>query len=325
MKRRDWIFASAALAASPLLRAQAPRVKRVGIAAPATAAVAPHYRAAFKERLRQLGWTEGRDIEFSQAFANNDPARYEPAVSELLAQRPDILFVPWGPLALVAKKLAKDTPIVFAIASTPEQSGLVASLARPGGHVTGVATREREFPGKRIELLREIIPGIQRLALLANADYPGAYKLYSQIYGAAAQKAGLQLLVVSARSAEEFGPAIEQAKREGAQAIVGIADVPHYTHRRQLYEHLSRAHLPSMHPLEEYVESGGLVSYGIDMLDEFRRAAVYVDKILRGAKPADLPVEEPNTYVLAINLNAARALGIKIPQPVLIRATRVIE
>ncbi|MEO8145426.1 MAG: ABC transporter substrate-binding protein [Betaproteobacteria bacterium] len=325
MKRRDLLVAAGALAATPLLRAQSQRIRRVAYADAGTASTVGKLLPLFKGRLGELGWSEGRNVEYEYGYANNDPKRYEQVLTELLAQKPDVMFVYWGPMALVAKKLTQDVPIVFAIASGPEQVGLVASLARPGGNVTGAATREREFAPKRVELLKELVPGMRRLAVLANADIPSAYKALSERYGAIAQQAGLQLTMLSARSAEEFAPAMDSAVRAGADAIVGIADVVHFTARSRLAEQLARARLPALYPVEEYVEAGALASYGIDNVDQFRRGAGYVDKILRGAKPADLPVEEPTSFTLAVNLKTARVLGIRIPQSVLLRATSVIE
>ncbi|MGQ0512511.1 MAG: ABC transporter substrate-binding protein [Betaproteobacteria bacterium] len=325
MKRRDLFLAALGFAASPRVHAQPQRVRRVAYADPGTSSTLGKLQATFKGRLGELGWVEGRTVEYRYGYANNDSKRYEPVLVDLLAQKPDVMFVYWGAMALVARKLTQDVPIVFAIASRPEQVGLVASLARPGGNVTGAATRESEFAPKRLELLREIIPGLRRFAVLANSGIPTGYKLWSERYGDAAQKAGLQVVMVSARTAEEFAPAMDNAVREGAQAVVGIADVVHFRDRSQLAEQLARVRLPAIYPVEEYVEAGTLASYGIDNVDQFRRGAGYVDKILRGAKPADLPVEEPNTFSLAVNLRTARALGVKIPQSVLLRATSVIE
>jgi putative ABC transport system substrate-binding protein len=325
MNRRTLLLAGAGLIAATLLHAQSPRPRRVAFAGPAREGAAPHFQAAFRERLRELGWTEGRNIEYVYAYANNDPRLYEPVIAELLAKKPDVLFVPWGPMALVAKKLTQEVPIVFAIASTPEQSGLVASLAKPGGNVTGPSTREREFFGKRVELLREIVPGMRRFAVLGNLGNERFYKFLAESYGRVAQQLGMQVVMLSARSAEELVPAIDHALRERAQAIVGTADVLHFTHRGDLVAHVARARLPMIYTVEEFVEAGGLIFFGIEMTNEFRRAAGYVDRILRGAKPADLPVEEPTHFALTVNLKTARALGITIPQSVLLRATRIIE
>ena len=325
MKRRTLILGAGALATAPRLFAQAPRIRRVAYADPSTSTGVGKMREVFKARLGELGWAEGRNVEYRYGYANNDAKRYEPVLAELLAQKPDVIFAFWGPMALVAKKLTQEVPIVFAITSTPEQSGLVASLARPGGNVTGAATREREFPPKRVELLKEFVPGLRHFAVLANAGNPSGYKLWSDSYGEIAQKAGLQLTMLSARSANEFAPAVDGAIRAGAQAIVGIADVLHFTERDVLAGQLARVRLPAVYPVDEYVEAGVLASYGIDNVDQFRRGAGYVDRILRGAKPADLPVEEPTSFSLAINLKASRALGLKAPQSVLLRATRVIE
>ncbi len=325
MKRRDLIVAAGALAAAPLLHAQPQRVRRVAYADPGTSSTVGKLLTTFKSRLAELGWSEGRNVEYRYGYANNDPKRYEEVLADLLAQKPDVMFVYWGPMALVAKKLTPGVPIVFAITSNPEQSGLVASLARPGGNVTGASTREREFPPKRVELLKEMDPGMRRFAVLANSENPVGHKLWSERYGEIAQKNGLQLIMLSASSADEFAPAMDSAVRAGAQAIVGIADVVHFRERGRLAEQIVRVRLPAIYPVEEYVESGVLASYGIDNADQFRRGAGYVDKILRGAKPADLPVEEPNTFSLAVNLKTARTLGVKIPQSVLLRATSVIE
>jgi putative ABC transport system substrate-binding protein len=325
MKRRQAIFGAGALAVAPLLGAQAPRMRRIAYADPGNSSGIGQYRDVFKARLGELGWVEGRNVEYRYGYANNDPKRWEQVLAELLAQKPEVMFSFWGPMALVAKKLTQEVPIVFAIASNPEQQGLVASLARPSGNVTGASTRETEFAPKRVELLRELVPGLTRFAVLANMNNAGAFKTISERHAAIAQSAGLQLTMLSARSADEFAPALDGAVRAKAQAIVGIADVVHFTQRDALAAQLARVRLPAVYPVDDYVDAGVLASFGIDNADQFRRGAGYVDKILRGAKPADLPVEEPTSFTLAINLKTARVQGIKIPQSLLLRATRVIE
>ena len=319
------LFGAVALAAVSGAHAQSPRLRRVAIARSGPPDADNKDIHVFKNRLGELGWVEGSSIEYIYANAHGDGKRSEPAIAELLAQKPDVVFAVFGSMALVAKKLTQSVPIVFGISSNPEKSGLVASLARPGGNVTGVSTRELELLGKRVELLMEIRPGIHRVAVLTSSNSPLTSKLYLQGYSEQAKKVGIELLTVDARSAEELRPAFDRLSREGAQGMLGIADPVHRALRMQVVGHAARLRLPAVYIFEEYVEAGGLVSYGTDNVYQFRRAAVYVDKILRGAKPADLPVEEPTHFRLAVNLKAAREQGIKLPQSVLVRADQVIE
>ena len=325
MKRRQLLLAAAALAVAPALRAQAPRMRRVAIAGPATIDVNARLAGPFKARLAELGWAEGRTVEYVHAAADGDGARYEPMIAGLLAQKPDVLLVTLGGMARVAKKLTQDVPIVFTIASNPEKAGLVASLGRPGGNVTGVSTRELELLGKRIELLKEIAPGMRRVAVLVNPTNPSMVKAYVDGYAQEARDAGLQLVTFEARSAEELGLVFERIGREGAQGILVTADAVHYALRSQVVRHASRLRLPGVYTVDEWVDAGGLASYGTNVADQFRRAAGFVDRILRGAKPADMPVEEPTNFELALNVKAAREQGIRLPQSVLIRATKVVE
>ncbi len=325
MKRRQLLLAAAALAVTPALRAQAPRVRRVALAMPGVPEVDARNVDSIRNRLRELGWVEGRTVEYSYGYARGQSARYEPMIAELLAVKPDVLLVWFGLMAIIAKKQTQDVPIVFAISSNPEKNGIVASLAKPGGNVTGVSTRELELPGKRIEILREITPGMTRVAVLVNPDSPEISKIYIDGYGQVARGAGMQLLSAGARSAAEVRPAFDQLMREGAQGLVNIADPIQSLMRSDIALQAARVRLPAVYTAEGYVEAGGLASYGIDPVDQARRAAGYVDKILRGAKPADLPVEEPTNFPLVINLKSARAQGIKLPQSILVRASRVIE
>jgi len=325
VNRREVLVGAAAFAAASGLHAQSPRLRRVAIAQ--SDAPDPDNKdiRVFKNRLGELGWVEGGSIEYVQANAHGDSKRFQPAIAELLAQKPDVLFAVFGSMAKVASKLTQTVPIIFGIASNPEKDGLVTSLARPGGNVTGVSTRELELLGKRVELLMEIRPGIRRVAVLTSSNSPVTSKLYMQGYSEQAKKVGIELLTVEARSSEDLRPAFDRMSREGAQGMLGIADPAHRALRMQIVGHAARLRLPAVYIFEEYVEAGGLVSYGTDNVYQFRRAAVYVDKILRGAKPADLPVEEPTHFHLAVNLKAAREQGIKIPQTILVRADQVIE
>ena len=326
MTRRHVLLSAASMIAASVLHAQTPRLRRVAIAATTARDVPNEGIKAFTQRMAELGWVEGRNIEYVYAYAGGEASRYEPVIAELLASKPDVLFAYFQTMALIAKKLTQEVPIVFTISSNPEAVGLVASLARPGGNVTGASTRAFELDGKRFELMREIKPGIQRMAVLVNPNAPEIAKRFSESYAKIASKLGVQFMTVEARSAEELGSAFDRMAREGVQGVLGTADTGHlYALRGAVVSNAARVGIPAMYVDERYVEAGGLVSYGTDNLDQMRRGAIYVDKILRGAKPADLPVEEPTHFHMALNLKTARALKIAVPQSVLVRADQVIE
>ena len=323
MKRRDWLLASAAIAVAPLSRAQAPRLRRVAIASPGRPN--PQQPNVVGQRLAELGWVEGRTIEYLRGYAHDDARRWEPMIVELLAKKPDVLVVVFTGMAQVAMKQTKDVPIVFAISSNPEKQGLVASLARPGGNVTGVSTREAELLGKRIELMREITPGIRRIAMLANPDNPQNSKGYLEDYTAEARKLGIEVKPYDAKSEEELRPAFDRMASDRMQGMLNIADTFQARAAKEIASHAARLRLTAIYTISLFVAAGGLASFGTNVQNQFRRAADYVDKILRGAKPADLPVQEPTHFELAVNLRAAREQGIKFPQSILVRADRVIE
>lgn len=327
MKRRQFVFSAASMLAAAALHAQTPRLRRVAIAVPHASELPNEGLVAFRKRMGELGWVEGRSIEYVFAYAGGDVSRYEPVIAGLLAQKPDVLYAYFGSMALTAKKLTREVPIVFTIVPDPVEYGLVASLARPGGNVTGASTRATELDGKRFQLLREIKPDIQRVAVVINPDVPMVAKRYIDSYSVIARKLEVQLLTVEARTAEEIPSAFDRMAREGAQGLLGTADSTHlFKMRAQLTSNAARVGVPSMFVDDRYVESGGLASYGTDNVDQVgRRGATYVDKILRGAKPADVPVEEPTHFRMALNLATARKLKLTIPQSVLLRADRVIE
>jgi putative ABC transport system substrate-binding protein len=277
--------------------------------------------------MAELGWVEGRNIEYVFAYTGGDPRRNEPVIAGLLAQNPDVLYAYFAGMALTAKKLTREVPIVFTIVPDPVKFGLVASLARPGGNVTGASTRAVELDSKRFELLREIKPDLQRVAVVVNPGAPIIAKRFIDSYSVIARKLGVQLLTVEAQTAEEIPAAFDRMAREGAQGLLGTADPTHlFKMRAQLTSNAARVGVASMFVDDRYVESGGLASYGTDNVDQIgHRAAIYVDKILRGAKPAELPVEEPTHFLMALNLATARTLKLTIPRSVLLRADKVIE
>ena len=325
MKRRQLLIGGAALVAASSLNAQAQYPRRVAYALAGTPGVVHPPSEAFKTRLGALGWVEGRTVEYVTGYAHGDSRRLEPMIAELLARKPDVLVVTFGGWALLAKKLNADVPIVFVISSNPEKEGLVVSLAKPGGSITGVSTRERELLGKRIELIKEISPGMRCVAVLVNPNVPSIAKTYMDGYASHANKVGMELVSVDLRSADDLHPAFERMEREGVQGLLNVADAIQLQLRNQLVAQAARLRLIAVYVIEQFVEAGGLASYGTDLVDQWRRAAVYVNKILRGAKPADLPVEEPTHFHLVLNLKAARDQRIKLPQSVLVRASQVIE
>lgn len=326
MTRRQVLLSAVSMLAASRLHAQTPRLHRVAIAVPLSPEVPNEGLVAFRQRMAELGWVEGRNIEYVYAYAGGDVKRYESVIAELLAAKPDVLLAYFGLMALIAKKLTKEVPIVFTIASNPEEIGLVASLARPGGNVTGTSTRALELDGKRFELLREIKPGMQRMAVLVNPDLPEVATRFSEAYTKIASKLGVRFMTVEARSAEELGPAFDRMARDGVQGVLGTADPAHlFRLRGAVVSNAARTGIPAMYVDERYVEAGGLASFGTDNVEQMRRGALYVDKILRGAKPADLPVEEPTRFRMTVNLKTARALKIVVPQSVLVRADQVFE
>lgn len=324
MNRRQLLIGATALVGSSRLHAQRPKLRRVAIANPGTP-TGEVARLMVSRHLEKLGWVEGRTIEYVTGYAHDDTKRWEPMIVELLASKPDVLFVAFGGMALIAMKYTKQVPIVFAISSNPEQAGIVASLARPGGNVTGVSTRELELVGKRIELMREITPGVRRVAMLANPDFRASSKSYLEHYSTQSRKFGMEVKAYDARAVDELRPAFDRMAADGMQGLLNIADTFQYRARKDVAANAARLRLTAIYTLNEFVEAGGLASFGTNLEEQFRRASEYVDKILRGAKPADLPVQEPTKFQLAINLKAAREQGIKIPPSILVRSDQTIE
>jgi len=279
---------------------------------------------AFRDRMRELGWSEGREIVYSARFAAGEAHRYDSLAKELVAENVDIIFAPVTEPALAARRATRKLPIVFALAGDPVGEGLVASLARPGGNATGLATLALELTGKRLQLLQEALPHIRRLAVLANPDTPTG-RAYFDAAMKLAPEFGLQTLPADVKSAADIGPLVEQVKRDRAEAIWVQDSSFLYLHRDALHRAAVLARLPTIHFVPQMVEGGGLMSYGPDLLDLFRRAANYVDRLLRGARASDLPVEQPTKFELTVNLKTARTRGLTIPQIVLLRADRVIE
>jgi putative tryptophan/tyrosine transport system substrate-binding protein len=308
----------------PLAEAQqVGKVPRIGILNPSSSAVPALARYdSFRQGLRELGYIEGKDIFIETRYAEGKLDQLSYFATELVKLKVDVIVTNTTPGVLAAKNATSAIPIVFWSVGDPVGAGLVSSLARPGGNITGLSMLSPELGGKRLELLKETFPKITKVAYLRNPDFPGPALTAMQ---EAARALGLHLQSLEVRSAKDFDGAFEAVLKERAQALT-VASVPVISSNQQrIVAFAAKNRLPAIYPRSEFIDAGGLMFYGVSSSDMLRRAATYVDKILKGAKPADLPVEQPTKFELVINLKAARALELKIPAHLLMEADRVIE
>jgi putative ABC transport system substrate-binding protein len=323
-RRRDFItLLGGAVVAWPVAaRAQqAGRLPTIGFLGTDATVWSP-WIAAFAQRLRELGWIEGRTIAIEYRWWEGRPDRAAEVAAELVRLKVDII-VTNGSAVAAAKRATAAIPIVFAIANDPVGGGLVASLARPGGNVTGLSFQGTDLAGKRLELLREVVPRLRRLAIMFDAGYPSAVLEMGEVQ-AAARTLGLEGAPLEIRRAEDIAFAFETLKGE-TDALYVVQDALVSANRTRIIALALGARLPMISQQRDFVEAGSLMSYGPNFPDLFRRAAELVDKILRGTKPGDIPVEQPTKFELAINLTTAKALGLKIPESFLSLADEVIE
>ncbi|HEY3194755.1 MAG TPA: ABC transporter substrate-binding protein [Candidatus Dormibacteraeota bacterium] len=331
MDRREFIGTLAGgLLGAPLAAEaqQAAKIARIGYLAFNLAAGDPRIREAFLQGLRDLGYVEGRNLLIEYRDAAGKTERFPALAAELVALKVDVIVAGGGTLAALAAKQATTTlPIVFAAVGNPVAEGLVTSLARPGGNVTGLSLVQQELVGKSLELLKQAVPEVSRVALLLKPDAMPDRAKKDRLNAAdvAARALGVRLQVVEARGPEDFDRAFSDMTRARAGALAVLATPVFDNERRRLVDLAAKNRLPTVYSYRSYVEAGGLMSYGPDLADSFRRAATYVDKILKGAKPGDLPVEQPTKFELVINLKTAKALGLTIPQSLLERADEVIQ
>ena len=302
--------------------AQQPKVPTVGFLVAGTPASHGEWFAALVQRLRELGWVEGRTFAIEYRWAEGRKERYVEIAAEFVRLNVDVI-VTTGPAVPAAKDATSVVPIVFALAGDPVGTGLIASLARPGGNVTGLSIQQIDLASKRLELLHEVVPGLRRLAIMANVGFPDAVLEMREVQSTA-KTLGLEVVSLEIRQAEDIAPAFGSLK-EPVDALYVCADPIVSSHRIRINTSALGARLPTMHGFRDYVEVGGLMSYGPNNANLFRRTADYVDKILKGAKPSDLPVEQPTKFDLIINLTTAKALGITVPPSLLARADEVIE
>ena len=318
-------FALGLLVAPLTAEAQQPtNVPRLGLLIPGSASGFAPRIEAFRHGLRDLGYVEGRNITMAYRFTEGQADRLPELVAELIRLPVDIMVVDGTAAIRAAQQATTTIPIVMAISADPVGVGLVASLARPGGNITGLSSMLPEVSGKRLELLQEAVPKLSHLAVLWAPALPASTLAFKETQ-TAAQALGLQLQSLEVRGPDEFDQAFVAMTREHADALVVLSSPLFFGHRRQLAELTVRHRLPAMFHLREYAEAGGLMAYGADAADMYRRAATYVDKLLKGAKPADLPVEQPTKFEFVINLKTAQALGLSIPPSILFQADEVIR
>ena len=326
MKRREFIAGIGAVTALPFAaraQQQPAKLATIGFIGPSTAAADVTRRAAFARRLAELGWVEGRSLAIEYRWAEGVVPRAGEIAAEYARQQVDVIVVSGDAQVLAAKRATAVIPIVIAAAADPVGNGLVESLARPGGNVTGLSRQLTDSTGKRLEVLREFLPGLRRVAILFNAANPLTAPELNTAQ-AAATTLGLDTVKCEIRRAEDVAPAIE-ALRGNADALYVCIDPLVNTSGVRINSLALAARLPTMHSSRDNIDAGGMISYGPDVTDLFRRAAEFVDKILRGAKPADLPVEQPIKFELVINLKAAKTLSLEIAPALLARADEVIE
>jgi putative tryptophan/tyrosine transport system substrate-binding protein len=326
LKRREFITLLGGAAAAWPLAARAQhggKLTTIGLLGSGTAASQSQWTAAFVQRMRELGWTEGRNLRLEYRWAEGLTERLPELADELVRLKVDVIVTHNTPPPLAARRATSVIPIVFATAGDPVGTGIVASLARPGGNVTGLSSQSPDAAGKRLELLRQLVPGLRRLAVLTDVANPFTEREKGEVQRAA-RTLGLELAAVEIRRAEDIDSAF-QGLQMHVQALYVPAVPLFFANRARINSLALAARLPTMHLVREYVEAGGLMSYGPNWPDMWRRAGDLVDKILRGAKPADIPVQQPTKFDLVVNMTTAKALGLNIPDKMLALANEVIE
>ena len=324
MERRNFISGAVAVLAVPLAAEAQPtgKVYRIGILEAIPAAQNAANLGALRKGMRNLGYVEGRNLIIEYRSADGRAERFPDLASELVRLKVDLIVTRGTPAARAAKNATGTIPVVMATMGDPR--AIVASFARPGGNITGVTTFSTELTAKRIELLKELIPNLSRVALLHNMGNPAAPPEWEETK-TAARSLGLQAELLDVRSQGDLGRAFELAVRQHVDALVIGADGLTQMHQQTIVDLVARNRLPAAHPARDFVEAGGLIAYGVNYPDLYFRFASFVDKIFKGAKPADLPVEQPTKFELVINLKTAKALGLTIPPSLLQRADQVIE
>ena len=326
MRRRDFLGVLSGAALMPLAARgqQRANVPRIGFLGNSTATLEANLVGPFRGALRELGYQEGRNIAIEYRWAEGKYERFPALIAELLAAGVEVIVTAGTPASLAVKKATSSVPLVMIAVGDPVTTGLVTSLARPDGNITGVTSISPEMQGKRLELLREVVPGASHIAVLWNVGSPGQVIQEGETR-AAAQVLGMKMLSLGVRTLEEIEDAFATIVRERPEALFVLADRLFLHHRKRIMDFAIQQRLPGVHAYRELVEVGGLMSYGPSYADMHRRAATYVDRILRGERPSDLPVERPVKFELVLNLKTAKTFGLTVPPSLLARADEVIE
>ena len=320
-----WLLATVLLATVSIAQAQQPKkIPRIGYLTLGSSSPRSANEEAFRDGLHQLGYIEGQNVHVEYRYAAGEVGRLPELAAELVSLNLNVILAANTQSIDATRRATKTIPIVFPLTFDPVASGFVASLARPGGNLTGLTTLNQEVAGKRVELLKEVMPRISRVAVLRDPTNSGSLFALKETE-AAANQLGIRLHILEVRSADELEGAIQAATRERAGSLIVIPDNLFVRRKGQIVDLVMKSRLPTMFGESESVEAGGLMYYGANLPDLFRRAATYVDKILKGAKPADLPVEQPTKFEFVINLKTAKQIGVTIPQTVLFRADKVIK
>jgi putative ABC transport system substrate-binding protein len=327
MTKRFILFALCFMLLAPRFSAEAQqpkKVPRIGYLTTGSINITPSRRKAFLEGLRELGYVEGKNIFIEYRWAEGKLDRLPALAAELVRLKVDVIVTASSASTRSAKQATSTIPIVMLYDDDPVGSGFVASLARPGGNITGLSTLSPETSGKQLELLKEIVPKLSRVAVLGNATTPGSPQALREI-NVAADRFGVQLQYLEVRVPKDIETAFREVSKERADAVLVLSTTVLYLNRRQVADLAAKSQLPTIYSRPEFVDDGGLACYGPSYPDMYRRAAVHVDKILKGAKPADLPVEQPRKFEFIINLKAAKQIGLTIPPTVLYQADKVIK
>ena len=329
MRRREFIAGIGGAAAWSLAaRAQQPdRMRRIGVLMSLSESdpISPARLAGFRQGLAELGWTEGRNLQIEWRWSEGDVTRTRDYAAELVALAPDLILANGTPNVAALKQATRTIPIVFAVVNDPVAQGLVASMAHPGGNITGFSFLEYSMVGKSLEMLKQVAPGVIRVAVMFNPETYPYYNFLLRSFEAVARPLSLEVTGALIRNPDEIEGAIAQLRQQPGSGLLVTPDPFMVVHRSAVILSSAQYRVPASHSLRQDVQEGALMSYGADIVDIFWRSASYVDRILKGANPADLPVQAPTKFELAINLKTAKALGLEVPQSLLARADEVIE